>query len=352
MGPFRQGLIAVFFVATAVLLTRPAAADDFDTCYQKSKESDDVVIAACNRAITSGRYRGDKLSELFQGRGLRYYRKRDLDRAIQDYDQAIRLDPQNGNAILNRGNAYNRKGEYDRALKDFDAGIRLGGITDHGKIVAYSGRGTAYLRKGQYDRAIADCNEVIRLDPKDASAYDKRGDAFKAKGNLDQAIADYTQAISLDPKNSAYYRDRGFAYHTKGDNFRAVADFSDLTRLDPKDAYAALWLDITERRNNIPSHLSQSVKQLDMKVWPAPVLRLFLGEMTLTAVLAAADDKDPKTKQGQVCEANFYSGELALLQGVKDEAIRLFRLAANDCPKDFVEWGAANAELKALGITP
>jgi hypothetical protein len=51
--------------------------------------------------------------------------------------------------------------------------------------------------------------------------------------------------------------------------------------------------------------------------------------LTPEAVLAAADDPDANTKKDQVCEANFYSGEFALLQGAKDEAARLFRLAAS-----------------------
>ncbi len=89
-----------------------------------------------------------------------------------------------------------------------------------------------------------------------------------------------------------------------------------------------------------------------MTAWPAPVVRMFLGELTPAQVLAAADDKDPKTKQGQVCDANFYNGELALMKGAKDDALRLFRLAANDCLHTFTEWSAANAELKALGVAP
>ena len=89
-----------------------------------------------------------------------------------------------------------------------------------------------------------------------------------------------------------------------------------------------------------------------MTEWPAPVIRLFLGQMTQEAVLAAADDPNPKTKKRQLCEANFFSGELALMQGTKDKAARLFRLAAADCPKYFIEWTAAVAELKALGLKP
>ena len=89
-----------------------------------------------------------------------------------------------------------------------------------------------------------------------------------------------------------------------------------------------------------------------MAVWPAPVIRLFMDQMTPAAVLAAADDPDAARKKGQVCEANFYSAELSLTKGLKDEATRLFRLAASECPRGFSEWEAAIAELKALGVAP
>jgi lipoprotein NlpI len=86
-----------------------------------------------------------------------------------------------------------------------------------------------------------------------------------------------------------------------------------------------------------------------MTKWPAPVIRLFLGQLTPEAVLAAADNPNPVTKANQVCEANFYSGELALTKGGKQDASRLFRLATTGCPKNYIEWSAAAFELKALG---
>jgi lipoprotein NlpI len=64
------------------------------------------------------------------------------------------------------------------------------------------------------------------------------------------------------------------------------------------------------------------------------------------------DHHDANTKTNQLCEANFYSGEIALRSGSTADATRLFRLAASDCPKSFIEWAGANAELKALGVTP
>jgi lipoprotein NlpI len=67
--------------------------------------------------------------------------------------------------------------------------------------------------------------------------------------------------------------------------------------------------------------------------------------------LAAADNPDAKTKLNQVCEVNFYSGELALRRGEKDNAMQLFRQAAADCPKSFIESQGAAAELQVLGAS-
>ena len=48
-----------------------------------------------------------------------------LGSAIDDYDEAIRLDPQFASAYYNRGLAYQRLGQSERAIKDFNEAIRL-----------------------------------------------------------------------------------------------------------------------------------------------------------------------------------------------------------------------------------
>src|SRR6201999_3252668 len=115
-------------------------------------------------------------------------------------------------------------------------------------------------------------------------------------------------------ENPFPYFNRGVAYsHVGGQNPDPIAGFKKGSELNPKDAYAALWLDLAERRNNAPSHLAETAKQLDMTVWPAPVIRQFLGQLNAEQTFAAAFDIDPRTKTAQTCEANFYTGELALL---------------------------------------
>lgn len=204
------------------------------------------------------------------------------------------------------------------------------------------------------DEAIAACTRIILnhgASPKVRSAaYVTRGNAYYAEGGDERALADYNAAIARDPKNMSAFFSRGLANFYRGALLEALADLTEAGTLDPKYAYAALWIDIAGQRNDIPSRLSQAMSTIDMRAWPAPIIRMYLGQTTPAAVLVAADDADPNKKKGQVCEVNFYGGELALRTGVKNEATRLFQLAASDCPQNFVEWRAADAELKALGV--
>ena len=347
----RFGLLAATFLAGAILLSVDASAElspQWRSCTGNPDVVWDKQIRSCSVLIQSGREPTRNRAAAYNNRGNAYEAKGDYDRAIADYNEAIRLDPNYALAYSNRGFAYYAKGDYDRAIADYNEAIRL----DPKYAGAYNNRGRAYYAKGDNDRAIADYNEAIRLDPKDAFAYNNRGVAYRAKGDLDRAIADYNEAIRLDPKYAHAYISRALTNFYAGALPKALADFNQASALNPKDAYAALWLDIVGQRSNLPSRLPQAISAINMTKWPAPVIRMFMGQMTPAAVLAAADDPTATTKKGQVCEANFYSGELALRNGAKDEALRLFRMAAADCPKSFNEWDAANAELKALGVAP
>jgi tetratricopeptide (TPR) repeat protein len=168
------------------------------------------------------------------GRGVAYDVKGDHDRAILDYDQAIRLNPKYADAYRDRGLTYFHKGDYDRAIRDHDQAIRL----NPKDADTFFGRGWAYDAKGDHDRAIADYDQAIRLDPKYANAFNNRGNAYAAKGDYARAIADYAQAIRLDAKNASAFNNRGAAYFYKGDYDRAIADYDEAIRLDPKFASA------------------------------------------------------------------------------------------------------------------
>jgi tetratricopeptide (TPR) repeat protein len=98
-------------------------------------------------------------------------------------------------AFSSRGLAYARKGQYDHAIEDFDQAIRL----NPNDAVAFSNRGAAYARRGQPDRAIEDYDQAIRLNPDYATAFYNRGFVKRAKGDFAGGDDDIAKAKQLNP---------------------------------------------------------------------------------------------------------------------------------------------------------
>ncbi len=168
-------------------------------------------------------------------RGLGHHRKGDLDRALVEYGEAIKLDPEYATAYLNRGISHSKKREFDKAIVDYDQAIKL----NPNDTMAYHYRGIAYTKKGEPDRAVADYDKAIELNPNDAKAYHNRGIAYARKGGeVERAIADFDKAIALDPKLTGPYYNRGIVYYGRGELDRAISDFDKAIALSPKLAAA------------------------------------------------------------------------------------------------------------------
>jgi tetratricopeptide (TPR) repeat protein len=345
-----------------------------------------------------------------------YLEKGEVDGAIADYDKVIEHDPNNSVARLRRASAYVRKGETDAALADYEKAVQLdpkdiyaylgragvylvkgdidGTIADYGRVLlihpdnvsAYVGRGLAYNAKDEPDRAMADCNRAIEISPEHGTGQFCRGHVYIAKGNTELGLADFNQAIQLNPRDPRFYLGRASVLRARGDLEQALSNIKqaievapnnpylhrwsgtahfqagllsealdDLGRsneLDRKNLYTQLWFDLVRQKSGQPSQLGEAAKQLDMSQWPASIARLFLGDTTFEAVLKAADDASAFKTKEQVCEAYFYAGELALGRGATDEAVRLLHLAVDACPRRYLEWSAANAELHRLDTKP
>jgi tetratricopeptide (TPR) repeat protein len=116
-------------IVTAVVLAgTPALAQapqERAWCEGADAVSVDQRIDGCSAVIKAGRDRGDKLAEIFNNRGIAYRLKGEYDRAVQDYNQAIKLNAKFAAAFNNRGVAYDNKGDYDRAIADYDQAIKL-----------------------------------------------------------------------------------------------------------------------------------------------------------------------------------------------------------------------------------
>ena len=84
------------------------------------------------------------------------------EKALEDFNRAIKIDPQLAGGYLGRANTLSTMGQYQEALEDYDRTLEI----DPNLANAYINRGSAYSHLGQYEKAIADYEKGLKLDPK------------------------------------------------------------------------------------------------------------------------------------------------------------------------------------------
>jgi tetratricopeptide (TPR) repeat protein len=198
-------------------------------------------------------------------RGGELIEKQEYDKAIKEYDEAIRLNPGNACAFLSRGRAWHLKKDLDKAIADYNEAIRL----EPENADAFQNRGRAWYSKCEYDKAIKDDDAVIHLNSNDASAFQDRGDARYCMKEFDKAIKDYDEAIHLAPKDPGHFYSRALAWGKKRDLDRAIKDFGEVIKLNPEYAgafyyRASTWLAKKEYDKAI-NDFNQAIR-LDPKV--------------------------------------------------------------------------------------
>ncbi len=97
-----------------------------DTNYQSCETSPgDEGLAACDRAIASGKFDGRNLSLLYSDRGFLRMQKQELDLALADLNEAARIDSTNFYAYWSRGAVFAAKNDFDRAREDLTTALAL-----------------------------------------------------------------------------------------------------------------------------------------------------------------------------------------------------------------------------------
>jgi tetratricopeptide (TPR) repeat protein len=183
---------------------------------------DEKVVTACDALVGNDKAaKADRLKALL-ARAAVYERKGDVDRAIGDYDTALRLDPTLADTFNARGDLYRKKGDRVHALADFGAALKLN--PNHpaakdsykalaleaerlGALIAVNDKPSFNCAKARrpvekaicaspelanLDREINAVNtKVVRLAGKDGRAMQREQDDFIARRNAAFGRADY-----------------------------------------------------------------------------------------------------------------------------------------------------------------
>lgn len=309
----------------------------------------DVKIAGCTALIQADQDTIKNRALIYGSRGVGYYKKGEYDHAIQDTAQAIHLNPDEPSFYYTSGLAYKKKENFDQAIQAFDEAIRLSPKFER----AYYDRGNAYIDKDEYDRAIQDFNEAIRLNPHNANNYNNRGVAYQRWGNNDRAIENYNQALSLNPNDVTTYFNRGSVYFAESNLIAAASDFKRTIAAAPSSSsavYSALFLHIIMKRKGMEDaqQLARVAAAADLSKWPGPLLKLYQGQLTAAEAMKATTGGISDLHKYQVCQANYFSGEDALLHHQRTAAVVYLRAARDGCPRGATYRAVAAAEMKRL----
>ena len=116
---------------------------------------------------------------------------KDPDKAVDYWSRVLLAGGQNtAVAYSNRGLAYHELKQYQKAVKDYEAAIKR----DPGYAEAYNNRGNAYYELSQYELALNDFNQSLTLKPRFAKAHLNRGLVYYQMDKNAQACADFQTA--------------------------------------------------------------------------------------------------------------------------------------------------------------
>ena len=146
--------------------SRAQSNDYLGNCAAEAEGSHfDLAIDVCTAAIQSEQLSDEDLAVTFNNRGLAYYKKKHYDRAIQDYDRAIRLQPNYGAALKSRADAYQEKREYERALADYEAATQI-----DQNFASERSKGFVFFYLGRMTQSAEMFEKQTKSDPKDIQA--------------------------------------------------------------------------------------------------------------------------------------------------------------------------------------
>ena len=167
---------------------------------------------------------------VFEDRGEVHRGLGNHNKAIQDCDRAIELNPKLINAYFRRGLTYAELGNLELALVNYIETIEL----DPQHIQAYIQRSWIHFRKEDYTRAKRDCQSAISLDEHCFWAHYVLGIVNSLLGLKNNSLTNFTKAIELAPNYVSARYHRGLLHQELGNQIKAMADFEQARSVQDK----------------------------------------------------------------------------------------------------------------------
>lgn len=161
-----------------------------------------------------------------------------LPEAVEEYGQALRIDPDSADAHNNLGIALFALGRAPEGLKHFQRSLQL---KPHWAPMHFNFAG-ALARSGQLEDAITQYREALRITPDYPEARYSLGGVLLLLGRIPEAISEYEETLRIDPDYAEAHYNLGNALARSGKLTDAMVQYQEALRLNPDNAEACLNL--------------------------------------------------------------------------------------------------------------
>ncbi|MEE8393558.1 MAG: tetratricopeptide repeat protein [Rhodospirillales bacterium] len=248
-----------------------------------------------------------------------------------------------------RGRAFENEGLYDRAIEEYTQAILL----DPELAEAYLGRAWAHEANGNHDLAVRNYTRAIEIDPLYAEAYMGRGWAYEQSGDNLMAIKEYGRAIESMPNYTDAYFSRGILNFHQSELTAAARDFSSAFENGASGLrrYALLWLYLARTRSGEDGReeLERRARFTNLTPWPGVIVKMYLEKASTGQVLAATKSSSPQKQLNKESVAFFFLGQYHLVRDEKDKAVEYFKKTLKTGVTSYRQYGAAREELRKMG---
>lgn len=167
----------------------------------------------------------------YMSKGYLYLTNNDLENALQNYSLVLDLlstyaeekrilNAAASEILGNRGIVYFKMAQYEKALSDLNSAIAI----DPQNIVHYLNRAFVYIDMGEYEKSIGDLTFYLQSDPANSDVVNNRGVCYMRLGHYESALADFSRAILIKGSNASYYTNRAWVYRKVGLDEKAQKD--------------------------------------------------------------------------------------------------------------------------------
>jgi tetratricopeptide (TPR) repeat protein len=197
-----------------------------------------------------------------------------LPEAVAAYEKALQLKPNMPDTVVNLGVALKRLGRIAEARARFEAALPM-----PGNHAAAANLGQLLNESGEISAAIAVYTEMLRANPKDATAHYNLGRCLGLLDRSSEAQEHYVQALRLRPEMDEAHTQLALELARSGNETAALEHFREAVRLKPDSGEAHKNLGIALARQR---RFAEAIKEFEA------ALRLDPGDTAAQNFLQAA----------------------------------------------------------------